>query len=84
MTTTMNHSNCAHPATKAARAKCRKDRAAHAEGIASEIAALVASYFDNSADGEEIIYALHAIDPAITAPWYAGDATIEDIIFSIR
>ena len=26
-----SHANCTHPATKAARAQCRKDRAAHSD-----------------------------------------------------
>jgi hypothetical protein len=81
--TTTSHRNCTHPATKAGRAKCRKDRAARAEVIANEIAALRASYFDNTADAEEIIYALHAIDPALTQGYYDGTLDIEEIIFAL-
>lgn len=31
MTKTMTHTSCTHPATKAGRAKCRRDRAAQAQ-----------------------------------------------------
>jgi hypothetical protein len=84
MTSTMNHTDCTHPATKAGRAKCRRDRAAQAKVIADEITSLRASYYDNTRDGEEIIAALHRIDPALTRNFYwGGDATIEEIIASL-
>lgn len=44
---TTSHTNCDHEATKAARAQCRKDRAA----LAAKAAELVA-YFDAHAEGD--------------------------------
>jgi hypothetical protein len=81
--TTTSHRNCTHPATKAGRAKCRRDRAAQAEVTANEVAALRASYYDNTADGEEIIYALRNIDPTLTEGYYDGSLDIEEIIASL-
>lgn len=84
MTKTMNHTNCTHPATKAGRAACRRAQAARDIAIANEIAALVASYYDNSADIEDIMAGLNRIDPELTADYYHGDAEVEEIIARIR
>jgi hypothetical protein len=78
--TTTSHRNCTHPATKTARAACRKARAAHAATIAREVDELITSYYDNTRDGEEIIAGLRGIDPAITEGYYNGDLDIEEII----
>jgi len=81
MTKTMNHTDCHHPATKAARAKCRRDRAKAATETAIALADIKARYFAGD-DGEELIYALRAIDPALTIGYYDGTMTIEEIIFA--
>lgn len=83
MTKTMTHTACTHPATKAGRAKCRRDRAAHARVIADQITALRASYYDNTRDAEEIIADLRAIDPDLTQGYYDGTLDLEDIIASL-
>jgi hypothetical protein len=80
MTKTMNHTNCAHPATKAARAKCRKVRAAQDAAHAAEVAALVESYFHGDGDPEEIIYGLCALLPEVKAAYYGTDADIEELV----
>src|SRR5580698_1926578 len=53
--TSTPHTNCSHSATKADRAKCRKDRAAaHLRNI-STLEAILNSYYDDSTDLETII-----------------------------
>lgn len=79
MTKTMNHSNCTHPATKAGRAKCRRDRAQAQQELAIALADIKARYFAGD-DAEELIYALRAIDPALTIGYYDGTMDIEEII----
>lgn len=54
MTTTMNHTNCAHPATKAARAACRKIRAQGIKVRAAAIESIIAAYHEG-VDTEEIL-----------------------------
>lgn len=84
MTKTMNHTNCTHPATKAGRTACRKALASQAKARAIEINALRDSYYDGTGDPDDIIAALHAIDPALTRNFYwGGDATIEEIIAAL-
>jgi hypothetical protein len=79
MTKTMNHANCPHPATSAARAKCRKaHRAADAEVNAAR-EAIVRSYYDNTADADEVLYALMRIDPDLDY-----DLDIEEIVARAR
>jgi len=78
--TMTSHTDCPHPATKAARAKCRKVRAAHEAEVASLREAIIRSYYDNTADVEDIIAGLRAIDPDLTEGYYDGDLDIEDII----
>lgn len=60
----ISHTNCAHPATKAARAKCRKE-AAKAPEVAPQAPAeltldqVVKGYYDNSLEAEE--FAAHLL-----------------------
>lgn len=77
MTKTMNHSNCDHPATKAARAKCRKDRARIelAQGEARE--EIRAAYFA----GVDLAMILGMIAQA--GIMIDEDADIEEIIASL-
>lgn len=82
--TSTPHTDCPHPATKAARTACRKARAARAASRAAEVNALVASYYDNSGDAEEIIFALGAIDPALIKGYYDNSLDIEEIIANAR
>jgi hypothetical protein len=76
--TSTPHTSCTHPATKAGRAACRKARAAN-EAREVEVTALrgaiVQSYYDNTAEAEEIISALRAIDPDLDY-----DLDIEEIV----
>ena len=74
------HANCTHPATKAARAACRKTRKNIATSNVARVAEIVATYYDNSKDVEDIMDELHRVDPQITKPYYHGDAEVEDII----
>jgi hypothetical protein len=84
MKTNTNHSDCLHPATKTARAKCRAARKARATETATKIAALVASYYDNSADADEIIFGLGAIDSALIEGYYDNTKDVEEIIAAVR
>lgn len=83
MTTTMNHSNCAHEATKAARTKCRRERALAISSRADAIAAIIARYHAGD-DAEELIYALREIDETLTIGYYDNTMEIEEIIFAAR
>ncbi len=76
MTKTMNHTACTHPATKAGRAACRKARAKHEAEVATLRQAIIDSYYGaGEAEGEEVIYALQAIDPDLDY-----DLDIEEIV----
>lgn len=48
MTKTMNHTDCPHPATKAARAKCRKLRASHEAADRAGREAIIRAYHDGA------------------------------------
>jgi hypothetical protein len=61
MTKNTSHADCFHPATKAARAKCRAAKKANAARLAQSLSEIFASYYDNTGDGEEIMYALGSI-----------------------
>lgn len=77
---TTAHSNCFHAATKTERAKCRRLNAARIASNRSAVCDLVADYYGNSKDAEEIIFALHAIDPALTVGYFDNSLEIEEII----
>lgn len=55
------HTHCLHPATSTARAKCRKNRAANTAAHRDELDAIIATYYDNLVDAEDIANALHAL-----------------------
>lgn len=78
MTKTMNHSNCPHPSTSSARAKCRKERAARVEADLAARADLRASYYSGDADAEEVIAGMRDLGLDIDP-----DADLEELISSI-
>lgn len=78
MTKTMTHTECTHPATKAGRAACRRARKAQEASQAHEVQALRASYYDGTADAEEIIGSLRALGID-----FDEDADLEEIIAGI-
>jgi hypothetical protein len=80
MTKTMNHTNCTHPATKAGRAKCRRDAAKAAAEYRATLTALVDSYYDNTADIEEVIAGLHRLNPELTKHYYDETLDAEEVI----
>jgi len=83
MSKIVSHENCNHASTKAARAKCRAARKIEAAEIADKIIALKRSYYGNHADGDDIMYALHAIDPALTEGYYDNTKDVEEIIAAL-
>lgn len=80
MTTNTSHANCQHPATKSERAKCRAKRKAAETDRAARIKAIVRSYYDCSADVEDIMAALHDIDPSLVATYYDNSEDVEEIM----
>ena len=77
---TTAHSNCSHAATKADRAKCRRRVAAFKDSNRAAVCDLVADYYGNTKDAEEIIFGLHAIDPTLTVGYFDNSLEIEEII----
>jgi hypothetical protein len=82
MTKTMNHSNCPHPATKAARAKCRKAHAAAQATQVESLAGLVASYHEG-ADIEEIAGAACRLAPHAADGYYNNSLDAEEFIAAL-
>lgn len=80
MTKTMNHANCPHLATKAARTACRKARAAQAASLTTEVDALIASYYDGSGDAEEIACALANRLPEVHTAYHTDGLDIDEVI----
>jgi hypothetical protein len=78
--TNQSHSHCFHDNTKSARAKCRAARKIEAAETADTIASLVASYYDNSAEVEDIMAGLHAIDHNLTVNFYNNTLDADEII----
>lgn len=83
MSASQSHENCLHPSTKSARAKCRAARKASAISRAESIEAVRAAYFEGEGV-EELMAALHKIDPELTEGYYHGDDDVEEIIFSAK
>lgn len=83
MTKTMNHTECDHPATKAARAKCRKIRADRAAAYTAAYTAAVKEikegYYSNTLDNDELIGMIYAIAPHLMDP----DTDLDGIIASL-
>lgn len=77
---TTTHANCTHAATKTERAKCRRQKAAYAASRRAELTEVIASYYGCSADVEEIMAALHNIDPKLTESYYDNTGDVEEII----
>lgn len=79
--TSTSHTDCPHPATKAARALCRKIRASQVRARAMEAASLIDSYYDNTGDFEEIICTLMSILPQeLTTAYFESDADADELI----
>ncbi len=77
---TTAHANCSHAATKADRAKCRRQKAAYAASVCETLTEIIASYYDNTGEVEEIMGALHKIDPKLTESYYDNTGEVEEII----
>jgi hypothetical protein len=88
--TSTPHTNCTHPATKAARAACRRQRAAASTANREALAAILTSFYDNSGDSEEIaakidLLAARTGDEALRTAargYYDGSLTIEEMIYT--
>lgn len=83
------HTNCLHPATKAARAACRKARAVATAAHRDELDTIIATYYDNSEGAEDIANALHALGVkancaqliAAAQGYYDSSLEIEEMIY---
>lgn len=76
--TTTPHRDCDHPATKAARAKCRRARAKAPEAMTLD--QVIVGYYDNSLEAEEIAAHLLALAPEAAASYYDNSLTMEEIM----
>lgn len=77
-TTRTSHTDCFHPATKAARALCRKMTAAREAERRLTVKALVDSYYDGSGEVEEIMAGLNRF--GLAGGYYDGTLDIEEIV----
>lgn len=87
----MSHEDCTHPATKAGRAKCRRDRLkiardneAAADRLRAKIATLVDSYYSCEGDSEEIVSSLAILIPEVHEAYYYGEASAEEAVAIAR
>lgn len=86
------HTNCTHPTTSAARAKCRKDRAARQDGYKTQLEEVLMSYWDNSTELEEIVGRLSHLasmtqNPILLAAvtgYYDSSLDAEEVITEAR
>lgn len=89
MTMNTSHKGCLHPSTSTARAKCRKDRATRSTAHREELDAIIATYYDNSADIEDIAANLHTLGVkagsqaliAVAMGYYDNSLEIEVMIY---
>jgi hypothetical protein len=81
--TTTPHTSCTHPATKAARAKCRKLRTAAEAHEGTILAEIVASYYAG-ADLEGIAGAVSRIRPDLAQGYYDETLDAEEFIASLQ
>ena len=77
MTSTMTHRDCTHPATKAGRAKCRRDRAANITAEVNARQAIIDAY-RNDADADELLGMMAQIGIDINA-----DLSLEELIAAL-
>lgn len=77
MTKTMNHRDCDHPATKAARATCRELRRSEALSRATLIQGIIDDYFANR-PADELIGRILALGIELDP-----DATLEETVLSL-
>lgn len=81
MTKTMtSHAACSHPSTKAARTKCRKERAATEALHAQELTTVLAGYYDESLTVEEVGMRLANLSPEAYKAYYIDNSDILEII----
>lgn len=89
MTKSQSHILCTHPATKAARAACRKTRQRVSQNLRTEIQAAVDLYFtDQTVEVADIVVTLdglsmHANSPSLTAAvrgYWDETLEIEEVI----
>lgn len=78
--TTTSHTNCPHPATKAARAKCRKESAARVDALQVEAGELIFSYYNGEGDFDTIISRLMEIFPEVRTAYFDTDADPDELI----
>jgi hypothetical protein len=81
--TTTSHRDCTHPATKAARAKCRKARAAAAAYRAEVLDSCRMAYLLEDADLEEIAGRVAQVDPELARGYYDDSLDAEEFIASL-
>lgn len=85
-----SHTNCIHPATSTARAKCRKDRAIATAAHRDELDTIIATYYDNSVDAEDIANNLYTLGVkaqcreliACAQGYYDSTLSIEEMIYT--
>lgn len=82
--TTTAHRDCTHPATKSARALCRRMRAAAATTRALTLAAIIESYDYGNADLELIAEQVACLDHDLATPYYNNSLDAEEFITSLR
>lgn len=78
--TKTSHRDCTHPSTKAARTKCRKERAADEARHAKELTDVMEGYRDESLTLEEVGMRLANLSPEAYQAFYIDHLDIEEII----
>lgn len=78
--TKTSHRDCSHPSTKAARTKCRKERAATEALHAHELTEVLAGYYDESLDVEEVGMRLANLSPEAYKAYYIDNLDILEVI----
>jgi hypothetical protein len=79
MSKIQSHANCFHAATKADRARCRKARAENNASLREQANEIIASYYGNSADADEVTSALGRIF-GFEEIGYHEDIDVEEIV----
>jgi hypothetical protein len=93
MSQNQSHVMCQHESTKAARAKCRAERKKTQNVLRDRVEGIVTSYYDNSADAEEIGAAIYELSfiatqseslAAAREGYYNLELSLEDIIALVQ
>jgi hypothetical protein len=85
MTKTTSHANCNHPATKSARATCRRQGVVAQTTVKDKIQKIADDYYSSTSETEEFAYAVVAVrthHPKLeeaAAGYYSGDLEIEQM-----